>query len=150
MSGPALSRLDSHRAIHESSRYDAADLTEILERAITKGDDVAASQITCLLIEHWQSRTLRHAQMEEEGLYVEALERHLDLSTLIVSLKRDHDLMRKLIAEIEDLLGGAKWAQIVTSFQTLAWIEKTHSFDEETKLVYELMQRSTVVPETAS
>lgn len=101
MSGPALSHVDSHRVIHESSRYEVQELVELMAGATKRGEEQVALQMGCLILEHFRSRTLRHAQAEVEGLYVETAQAHPDLAPLIYALQRDHDLLRLLVHELE-------------------------------------------------
>ena len=151
MSGPALSRVESHHAIHESSRLEAQDLLHILEQAVARGDVDLATQVACLLCEHIQSRTLRHAQAEEEGLYAETAQAHADLVPLLCALKRDHDLMRSVVFAIEQALKNPQsLADILRHFHTFLWLEQAHSTHEEIGLIQTLEKRSKALPETAS
>ncbi|MCY7476255.1 hemerythrin domain-containing protein [Paenibacillus larvae] len=108
MSGPALRHMDSHSLIHEAALGEARELTELLDRSIRKGELEKAAEIAYITVEHWEARTLQHASSEEEGLYVEALGIKPELKEVIISLTRDHQLMREIVGEIKELLAQGK------------------------------------------
>lgn len=74
MSGPALRKVDSHSAIHEAALLEAEELTELVEELMEKREMNKAKEVSFILVEHWESRTLQHAKSEEEGLYREVEE----------------------------------------------------------------------------
>ena len=78
MSGPGLRHIDSHSAIHEAAH---------------------------IAVEHWETRILRHAQAEEEGLYKEMVEEKPELKDDIIGLIRDHDILRFTVKEIKEMFG---------------------------------------------
>lgn len=59
-----------------------------------------------MLIEHWQTRTLRHADAEETGWYRELLAERPELHDDIIALTRDHELLRILMAEIQGIFSA--------------------------------------------
>jgi succinate dehydrogenase/fumarate reductase iron-sulfur protein len=59
-----------------------------------------------VLIEHWQTRTLRHADAEETGWYRELLAERPELHDDIIALTRDHELLRILMAEIQGIFSA--------------------------------------------
>src|SRR5690348_7873442 len=101
MSGPALKHWDSHSSIHEAALGEALELTALLRQCIEKKEWVKALEVAYIAIEHWETRTLCHADSEEEGLYVEFMEQFPEVKELIIALKRDHALLRKLVGEIK-------------------------------------------------
>ncbi len=86
MSGPGLNQRDAHHAIHQAAFAEAEQLTLLLRRALRSSDQQRALQVAAALIEHWQTRTLHHAEAEETGWYREVLaerpERQADVSAL--------------------------------------------------------------------
>lgn len=131
-SGPSLRNADSHALIHEAVLEEAKELTELLARCLRRGERDKALEIAWIAVEHWESRTLQHAQSEEEGLYVEALELKPELRDVIIALIRDHQLLRELVAEIKDRLErGEVGDEVVHRFQALILVDQLHNRDEE-------------------
>lgn len=136
MSGPALATLDSHHAIHQAAFDEAERLTRLLRQTLLAGQRDPALQLAAVLVEHWQTRTLRHADAEEAGWYraiVAALpERQPD----ILALTRDHDLLRILLAEIQGILTQhGITAGIVERFEAMLLLNAIHSREEERRLL---------------
>ncbi|GJM72478.1 hypothetical protein HMSSN036_46940 [Paenibacillus macerans] len=139
MSGPSLRRADSHGLIHEAALEEAGELAELLERSLLRGERDKALDIAWIAVEHWESRTLQHAQSEEEGLYLEAVELKPQLRDVIIALTRDHNLMRELVAEIKARLErGEMDEQVLQRFQALILIDQIHNRDEEEMVEKEL------------
>lgn len=131
MSGPALKQWDSHSSIHEAALGEAEELTELLRHCIEKEDLEKALEVTYIILEHWETRTLRHAESEEEGLYIEISEKTPELKETIIALTRDHTLMRYIVEDIKQILSklGA-FHEILTRFDALILIDKLHNIDE--------------------
>lgn len=53
------------------------------------------------MIEHWESRTLQHANAEEEGLYKDMLNVNPNLERVVHELTQDHDLMRRIVSNMK-------------------------------------------------
>ncbi|MCM3702478.1 hemerythrin domain-containing protein [Paenibacillus macerans] len=139
MSGPSLRRADSHGLIHEAALEEAGELAELLERSLRRGERDKAQDIAWIAVEHWESRTLQHAQSEEEGLYLEAVELKPQLRDVIIALTRDHNLMRELVAAIKERLErGEMDEQVLQRFQALILIDQIHNRDEEAMVEKEL------------
>lgn len=131
MSGPALRHMDSHSLIHEAALGEARELTELLDRSIRKGELEKAAEIAYITVEHWEARTLQYASSEEEGLYVEALGIKPELKEVIISLTRDHQLMREIVGEIKELLAQGKVGdELLARFQALIVVDELHNRDE--------------------
>lgn len=136
MSGPSLRKLHSHRAIHDGAYSEAQNMTEMLIHLHTEGRIDHARLAADALVEHWETRTLAHAEAEEEGFYQEVLASRSELAELITKLTRDHDLLRKIVVEIKVLLGESGVNEdIVTRFNLLLVINRIHSRDEEKYLL---------------
>ncbi|MGZ7441685.1 hypothetical protein [Paenibacillus sp. TH7-28] len=134
-----MRRADSHGLIHEAALEEAGELAELLERSLRRGERDKAQGIAWIAVEHWESRTLQHAQCEEEGLYLEAVELKPQLRDVIIALTRDHDLMRELVAEIKARLErGEMDEQVLQRFQALILIDQIHNRDEEAMVEKEL------------
>lgn len=139
MSGPSLRRADSHGLIHEAALEEAGELAELLERSWRRGERDKALDIAWIAVEHWESRTLQHAQSEEEGLYLEAVELKPQLRDVIIALTRDHNLMRELVAAIKERLERSEMdEQVLRRFQALILIDQIHNRDEEEMVEKEL------------
>jgi len=136
MSGPALKQLQAHRAIHDAAYGEADELTTVAKRFAAAGNEQAAIATASLLIEHWHTRTLRHAAEEEEGFYKEVASKYPEHAGDIFSLTRDHDLMRHLVAEAEERLATAgPLAAVLERFEMLLWLVEKHSREEELRLL---------------
>ncbi|MCL6454990.1 MAG: hemerythrin domain-containing protein [Alicyclobacillus sp.] len=145
MSGPALRQVGAHRAIHESAHGEAEELTEVLVKLADQGDG-RARDVVPVLVEHWHTRTLAHAAEEEQGLYLEVEAREPERSALVAALRRDHQLMRQLVGEIEQLQASLETATaeeeaaavisaIAFRARTLLWMNAWHSQTEEHELL---------------
>ncbi|MDT2292215.1 hypothetical protein P7H15_03935 [Paenibacillus larvae] len=102
-----------------------------MDRSIRKGELEKAAEIAYITVEHWEARTLQHASSEEEGLYVEALGIKPELKEVIISLTRDHQLMREIVGEIKELLAQGKVGdELLARFQALIVVDELHNRDE--------------------
>ncbi|HEX7057179.1 MAG TPA: hemerythrin domain-containing protein [Bacilli bacterium] len=132
MSGPALKKWDSHSSIHEAALTEAKELTEILRQYVNSQEQENALKVAYIALEHWETRTLIHAQEEEEGLYQEALRLNPDYALIVQDLTRDHTIMRKLARDIKRMLAkGETTAELVQRFQALILVDELHNEDEE-------------------
>lgn len=135
MSGPSLRRADSHSSIHEAALNEARDLTDLLAQLLGKKMHAEALKIALILLEHWETRTLAHAQAEEEGLYPELLAENENMKDKLTALARDHDLMRKLAQAVKkDLQQEKLGRQTVRQFYALICIDEIHNHEEESVL----------------
>ncbi|MDP4084850.1 MAG: hypothetical protein Q8934_09575 [Bacillota bacterium] len=135
MSGPALRSKDSHSSIHEAAILEANELTELIDQLIRDNHAGQALEVAYILVEHWETRTLRHAEAEEDGLYREFVEKTPELKETIVALTRDHQLLRLIVMEIKDILAkdGVN-KDVLQRFQALILIDLLHN-QEEMKLL---------------
>ncbi|TRM12517.1 hypothetical protein FH966_12870 [Lentibacillus cibarius] len=131
MSGPALKRIDSHSAIHEATLNEAIELTNMLEKIVDNSQEEKAMELAYVLLEQWETRTLAHAEAEEEGLYKDLVEDNPELKDDIVALTRDHDLLRLLVAEVKQLLPehGVN-SDVVQRFHSLIIVDQLHNQKE--------------------
>lgn len=135
MSGPALRKVDSHSLIHQAAIGEARELTDILERFVEQHEMERALEVAYITLEHWESRTLQHAQSEEEGLYKEIAESHSKLRDHVIALTRDHQLMRQLATEIKELLGSeGVTKKVMQRFTALILVDEMHNRDEESMI----------------
>jgi hypothetical protein len=136
MSGPGLNQRDAHHAIHRAAFHEAEQLTLLLRQALRTGDQQRALQVAAVLIEHWQTRTLRHAEAEETGWYCEILDERPELQADVIALTRDHELLRLLLAEIQGILLAQGIASgIVERFEAMLLLNGIHSREEEHRLL---------------
>lgn len=131
MSGPALKHVDSHAAIHEAALNEASELTNLLDKLVRDNETEKALELAYVIIEQWETRTLRHADSEEEGLYKDLLEDNPKLKDDIVALTRDHDLLRMLVKDIKTRLPEEGISDsIVQQFQALIIVDELHNEKE--------------------
>lgn len=136
MSGPALTQKHSHHAIHEAAHGEAEELTVLLQKMMKQGDQTKLLELADVLIEHWETRTLRHAAAEEEGLYVDIVKEKPELKDKVIALTRDHDLMRILLTEIKERLPGHGVDRTVLArFEAMLLVNEIHSREEENHLL---------------
>jgi len=132
MSGPALKQADSHSSIHEAAIGEAQQLTALLRNCMAKEAFEEAYETACIALEHWETRTLAHAEAEEEGLYREIAELRSDWREIVIGLTRDHELMRQLAAEIRQTLAEeAVDDGVVRRFEAMILIDLLHNREEE-------------------
>lgn len=136
MSGPSLKIQDAHTSIHEAALNEAKELKELLWRALEEGNQDRTLQIAEIVIEHWESRTLKHAEAEEEGLYKEIVHDNPIMEKLVVQLTRDHDLMRRIVGLMkENLLSEKIDKDMIGYVDSLIIIDELHNEDEMDKLL---------------
>ncbi|WP_373894838.1 hemerythrin domain-containing protein [Virgibacillus natechei] len=132
MSGPGLKHIDSHSAIHEAALNEAEELNNILENLFMNGQVEKALEAAYVAVEHWETRTLQHADSEEEGLYKDLVEESPELRDSIIELTRDHDLLRMLVKEIKEMLDSDGFSDAVLQrFQALVLVDLLHNQEEE-------------------
>lgn len=132
MSGPGLKHVDSHAAIHEAALNEARELNELMAKLLQEGESNKALEVAYVAIEHWETRTLRHAAAEEEGLYLELLEEHPELKDNIVALIRDHNTMRYFVEKIKRALEqDGITEEVLQLFHGLVQVDAYHNLEEE-------------------
>ncbi|WP_186577040.1 hemerythrin domain-containing protein [Aquibacillus kalidii] len=135
MSGPALRKVESHSSIHEAALEEARELTNVIENLLKENDTERALEATTIAIEHWETRTLAHADAEEKGLYKEMAEKSPKLKEDIIALTRDHNLMRNLVTEIKGLMNkGDMDEKVVHHLHALILVDEQHNKTEESIL----------------
>lgn len=136
MSGPSLKKVDAHSSIHEAALNEAKELKELYRHCLKKDQQEKALQVAEIIIEHWETRTLKHAESEEEGLYKEMVEENPDLKDTVIRLTRDHDLMRRVVGQMKDFLSDKKVGEEFISFiDGLIIIDEIHNDDEMNNLL---------------
>ena len=84
MSGPSLRKKNAHHSIHDGIYTEARDLTNLLKKMISENQTEHFNELSEALIEHWETRTLAHAEAEEEGFFVEKLAAEPELEEMII------------------------------------------------------------------
>ena len=136
MSGPSLKKQDAHASIHDAALEEAKELRELFCSCMKSGDIEKAVQVAEVTIEHWESRTLQHAQSEEEGLYKEMVEENPDLAMVVTRLTRDHDLMRRMVGEMKEMLTSSSMDDRMTAYMdALLIVDSIHNEDEMNNLL---------------
>ncbi|MCC3358501.1 hemerythrin domain-containing protein [Bacillus sp. REN16] len=134
--GPSLRKTDAHSAIHEAALHEAKELRNIFRKCVEEGDKAKALQVAEVAIDHWESRTLKHADSEEEGLYKELKDKDPKLEKLINQLTRDHDLMRRIVATMKKSLETEEADhRMIPLLDSLIIIDEIHNDDEMNKLL---------------
>jgi DNA-binding transcriptional MerR regulator len=138
MSGPSLKKQDAHSSIHESALNEAKELRSLLQHCLKENEVEKALQVAEVTIEHWESRTLQHAQAEEEGLYKEMAAENPLVNRLVIQLTRDHELMRRIVEQMKKLLAGNQMDErMVSLIDALIIVDSIHNEDEMNKLLSE-------------
>lgn len=132
MSGPGLKHVDSHSSIHEAALNEAIELNEIITKLFEVNEFDKALEVAYVAVEHWEARTLKHAEEEEKGLYKELVDTSPDLKEDIIRLTRDHDLLRILVNEIKELLKKEGINEMVLQkLYSLVHVDLIHNATEE-------------------
>lgn len=132
MSGPSLNKLHSHRSIHDGVVTEARDLMEVFMKVYEERHEKHALIAAKVLIEHWETRLLAHADSEEEGLYIRCEQEKPKLLEKLTMLKRDHDLLRILVHETKDKLNkkGVN-DDVIDRLKAIYVLAQIHNRDEE-------------------
>lgn len=148
MSGPALRQYAAHHSIHDAAFQEAEELTSLLAEQTRHPNLQTFTDLAYVLLEHWETRTLRHAEMEEQEFYQEVQANFPQLQETVLRLSRDHDLLRCLAREIRTLLTepGSRESTdeahfaVLARFQTMLHLNRIHSREEEALLVQPVEQ----------
>lgn len=136
MSGPSLEKLTSHRSIHNGAVTEGRDLLRVIEKTFREGNLELATIGATALVEHWETRTISHADSEEEGFYVKKLKENPEIELSLARLKRDHDLLRTLVSEIKQLLAEHRVNdEVIDRFKAIYVLVQIHNRDEERLLL---------------
>ncbi|MGQ3740504.1 hypothetical protein [Bacillus sp. FDAARGOS_1420] len=136
LSGPSLKKRDAHSSIHEAALNEARELREFFCKYLHKNQKEKAVQIAEIIIEHWESRTLKHAESEEEGLYKEIVKENQEMEKTVIQLTRDHDLMRRIVEGMKERLQTKEPDErIIMLIDSLIIIDEIHNEDEMNNLL---------------
>lgn len=131
MSGPALRQVESHSLIHDAALNEAEELTGLLSQCLEEKEKERALEVAYVIVEHWETRTLKHAESEEEGLYVEIASKSNEKRDQVIALKRDHSLLKLLVNEIKQILTEGEVTQgVLARFEALILLDTLHNHDE--------------------
>ncbi|WP_085992616.1 hemerythrin domain-containing protein [Oceanobacillus senegalensis] len=131
-SGPGLKYVDSHSAIHEAALNEAREINDILAKLTEDNQMDKALEIAYIAVEHWETRTLRHADAEENGLYKELVKKSPKLKDDVIALTRDHNILRFLVKEIKQLLEKEGFSkEVLEKLQALVHVDEFHNIEEE-------------------
>jgi len=135
MSGPALRHLSSHQSIHDGYYTEGRDLTELLI-SLNKEERIDdCLEVARVLVEHWETRMIAHADAEEEGFYLEVVEKQPELTEQVTKLIRDHELLRMVVADVKGLINEkGKMNEVIELFLMILLLVKIHSREEEKHL----------------
>ncbi|WP_410993456.1 hypothetical protein [Bacillus cereus] len=131
-----MKKRDAHSSIHEAALNEARELRELFWACLQEEQKEKAIQVAEIIIEHWESRTLKHAEAEEEGLYKEIVEENNEMEKIIIQLTRDHDLMRRIVEEMKERLQIKEPdKQMIMLIDSLIIIDEIHNEDEMENLL---------------
>lgn len=137
MSGPALRQLFSHRAIHEGGLSGAVMKTQDMMDHLKQGELETANLAADDLIDYWKTRVISHADAEESGFYKEIAIENPELQEAVIMLTRDHDLLRIIVKDIEELrVEEGLSPSVLHKYHALIVVNEIHSRDEE-RLLFE-------------
>jgi len=132
MSGPGLKHYDSHSSIHDAALNEALELNDILRTLLRDEQYEKALEVAYVAVEHWETRTLQHADSEEEGLYKDLAEESPELKEELVALTRDHDILRLLVKQIKEKLDKEGFNnEVMQRFDALILVNGIHNDSEE-------------------
>ncbi|MUK88009.1 hypothetical protein GMD78_06300 [Ornithinibacillus sp. L9] len=132
VSGPGLKQVDSHAAIHEAALSEARELNDILTQLLKDEQKEKALEIAYITVEHWETRTLRHAEAEENGLYKDLVEESPELENDVIALTRDHNTMRYFVKKIKETLENEGINdEVLQQFHALVHVDMFHNLEEE-------------------
>jgi|SRR5699024_52089 len=135
-SGPALKQLTAHRAIHDGAQVQAKNLTADVMQLFHAKEMEECLKAAKSLVQHWEEKVVAHADAEDEGLYQDLLEGDEVPDKGLYILMRDHDLFRKITAQIKDKLEkqGKVTQENIYEFTSLIIINDFHHQGEEETL----------------
>jgi len=132
MSGPALKNHFSHQSIHDGYYTEGRDLTELLVKLFREERDEDCAVAADALVEHWETRTIAHADSEEEGFYKEVIENQPEMREEVIKLIRDHDLIRMIVADVKARLPKeGVTEEVIDRFKTILHLVDIHNHEEE-------------------
>jgi hypothetical protein len=110
--------------------------TQLVHTSLSQ-DPQTAFGLAGALVDGWRQRVLAHADVEEQDLFPVVVDRLPELRENVAALIRDHEMMRLLVAEIEQELDRARQVMpdVLDRLTTLLHVQRLHSaFEEETVL----------------
>jgi len=131
MAGPALTRLSSHRAIHEAAWTEAEQIVAWARRTYDEqAIELFARTVEAFLV-HVETRIFSHAEEEERGLYPEWLSTHPEKASTVEELRHEHDTLRQMAQRIDEVMRLGDWPRALEALQTLLEHSARHSQHEE-------------------
>lgn len=100
MTGPALAQRESHRAIHDAANGEALLILAALRRFVADSRPGDAARAGEAFLESFEAKVLRHAEVEEGGLYVAVRDAIESDGDELGELVREHAGLRALHATI--------------------------------------------------
>ncbi len=132
LAGPALKNHYSHQSIHDGYYTEGRDLTEVLVKLDREGREKECGIAAEALVEHWETRTIAHADSEEEGFYQEVMNDKPDLKEEVIKLIRDHDLLRMLVSDLKERIPrDGVTEEVIDRFKTILLLVDIHNRAEE-------------------
>ena len=131
--GPSLVDRHAHHDIHDAARADVEAGTELLHASLGSQDNATTVRLARELANGWRQRVLAHADAEEQDVFPQVVEHLPEQRAAVAALIRDHQLMRLLVAEVEqELLRKERVTRAVLDrFAALLHVQRLHSVFEE-------------------
>ncbi len=146
MTGPSLRSQDAHSAIHEAALNEVRELNRLYRECLVNDEPLMALKVADVVVEHWESRTLKHAQTEEEELYRDIAGTHPEARETIQHLTRDHDLMRRIVGQMKQNMLDHRTDEageaLTYLMEALVIIDEIHNEDEMIKLLSTYQDRN--------
>lgn len=134
MSGPALRKVESHHAIHETAWHEADEALQLAGKVRASSDDTTFARVVEVFLEVVEARILVHAAEEEQGLYQEWLQDNDEHQSTIDSLILEHETLRRLSAAVEQAMIQQEYDTAVSGMSQLLEVAAAHSRHEENVL----------------
>ncbi|MEE1106819.1 hemerythrin domain-containing protein [Macrococcoides canis] len=100
-------------------------------------DETTLKQEVLAIVDFFESRIISHADAEEEaqGFYSEVVAENPEKAESVTQLKRDHDIMRQIIAQVKHQIEQGFSTNIFDYFRSIIIVNEIHSRDEERLLL---------------
>ncbi|ARQ05901.1 Hemerythrin-like domain-containing protein [Macrococcoides canis] len=137
MTGPSLKQLHAHKQIHDTGLALAVQMTDDLIMNYKDYDEATLKQEVLAIVDFFESRIISHADAEEEahGFYSEVVAQNPEKAESVTQLKRDHDIMRQIIAQVKHQIEQGFSTNIFDFFRSIIIVNEIHSRDEERLLL---------------
>ncbi len=142
MSGPALRKVESHHAIHDTAWREADEAFRMAVKAHGSDNGERFARVAEVFLQVMEGRILVHAAEEEQGLYHEWLTVDTTLQPTIDELIHEHGTIRQGSSELERAMIRGEYDEAVSVMHQLLDMSARHSRHEENVLRLLSVKRS--------